>query len=174
MNTIFFSYSHSDRRWLDELETLLKPALQSLAIDAWSDKEITPGDLWRGKIREAIKEAKVAVLLVSPKFLDSDFIKKDELPPLLQAAEKRGVTILWIHVRPSLYEYTAIADFQSPHDVKTALSELTRPKRDRVLRDVAKSILEAVQYVRLRSVSTFPEQDPTILPQPIIAKEIIS
>ena len=62
---------------------------------------IQPGTQWKAEIAR-LSLAKVAVLLVSQRFLASDFIANDELPPLLQAAEADGLTILWVAVDENL------------------------------------------------------------------------
>lgn len=110
---VFVSYSHKDAKWLDDLLTHLKPYLREGTVTAWSDKQIQPGSKWFNEINVALKKAKVAVLLVSPNFLASDFIHDHELTPLLADASDVGVSILWIPVRASSYEKSPIREFQA-------------------------------------------------------------
>lgn len=141
-NQVFISYSHQDERWLNLLMDTLKPVLRKHPLAVWSDHDIKPGEQWRNKIEEALAAASVAVLLVSRPFLASDFIHKNELPPLLKAAEEKGVTILWVAIGHSLYKETEIADFQAVNDPSKPLNKLRGARRDEVLVDIAYEIVQ--------------------------------
>jgi len=110
-----------------------------------NDEEIKPGEKWRDKIEEALKSAKVAVLLVSQNFLASDFIKKEELPSLLKDAEKEGVKIIWVLVNSCGYKYTALKDLQAAHKVSQPLVLLPTPEQDRILNEICDEIVAAME-----------------------------
>jgi hypothetical protein len=139
------SYSHQDKVWLERLQTNLKPLVRDKVIDLWDDTQIQPGAQWRIEIQRALAIAKVAVLLVSPDFLASDFIAEEELPILLDAAKTDGLTILWVPIRSSIFTETRIADYQAVHDPAKPLSKLKSADRDSALVAICKRIKEAAQ-----------------------------
>lgn len=142
-NLVFISYSHKDKKWLDDLCTHLKPYLREGSITAWSDRQIQPGSKWFEKITSALENAKVAVLLVTPNFLASDFIHQHELTPLLTQAEAGGTAIHWIHVRASSYQKSPVHQYQAVIDPAKPLAEM-KAERDAAWVSICKSIEHAV------------------------------
>lgn len=142
-NQIFISYSHRDREWLDRLLEHLAPYIRKYKLDVWDDSRITAGDNWRGSINSALDNAMVAVLLVSPSFLASDFIINKELQPLLDAAKEKGVRIIWVAVRHSAVRITELEAYQAANDPKRPLSHLTEAERDEELVRISEVISNA-------------------------------
>jgi tetratricopeptide (TPR) repeat protein len=139
---VFISYSHKDKEWLEKLQIMLKPLTRSRKISVWADTGINAGKIWRNEIRKALDSAKVAVLLVSPNFLASDFIAEYELPPLLNAATNEGLTVLWIPISHCLYDSTAIGDYQATTDPSNPLNSLSPTELNRVLTNICREIEE--------------------------------
>jgi formylglycine-generating enzyme required for sulfatase activity len=168
-NQMFISYSQKDRYWLEKLRTMLAP-LSRQGIKVWAaDKDIAPGQQWKEEIAKALASAKVAVLLVSPDFLASDFIGKHELPPLLKAAEDEGLTIIWVPVRACFYELTVIADYQAVHDPETPLAILSEAHQEVVLTKIVKTIAHAIRATPSPKKPVVSKPTPTVVQPPLKA-----
>jgi hypothetical protein len=144
---VFISYSHKDERSRGELETHLKPYLRSGTITAWSDRRIQAGSQWFDEIKAALARTSVAVMLVSPDFLASDFIHEHELGPFLKEAEAGGVRILWVLIRDCAYQETPLKDYQavvSPPD--RPFASMPKGRRDTAWRKVCEAIKDAVNH----------------------------
>lgn len=142
-DSVFVSYAHSDKALFDALMIHLKPFVRNKAISLWSDTQIGVGDRWRDQIEEALNRAKVAILLVSPAFLASDFIAENELPVILRAVESRELRIIWVPVKPSAYEETTIKDYQAAHDPGHPISMLSAAEQDAAWVTICKHIKAA-------------------------------
>ena len=141
---VFISYSHKDRKHLERLQVHLTDLVRKGMIDLWSDTKIVPGANWREEIKRAIETASVGVLLVSADFLASQFIAEDELPPLLKAAETRGMVILSVILSPCGFDFSALSQFQAINDPSKPLSRMSSHKKEELWSKVAKSIREAI------------------------------
>jgi hypothetical protein len=162
---IFISYSHKDRKWLDMLQTTLKPLIRGGEIKLWDDTRIKAGSLWREDIEKALATAKAAVLLVSPDFLASDFISAHELPRLLEAAKDEGLKILWLAVRSSMYQNTEVERYQALNDPGRPLAEFSRALRDKALVEICERIKHECAWEELvRGAALAQEAKPGGLP----------
>jgi ubiquinone/menaquinone biosynthesis C-methylase UbiE len=151
---VFISYSHKDRAWLERLKVFLRPLERQDLIDRWDDTLLAAGDDWRAHIREAIASAKVIVLLVSADFLASDFIDKEELPPLLDQAALQGARILPVIVGHCMLEgpNAPLARYQAINSPSEPLENQTRAGRNRVWTKLTEKIFAELA----RSSSTEP------------------
>ena len=140
----FISYSHKDKRLFGEFKTMLAPAIRNGVMEIWDDTKIVPGAKWKEEIENALRSARIAILLVSANFLDSEFIAKNELPPLLKAAQEEGVTIFWIYLSSCLYEQTEIVAYQAAHDIARPLDSLKRSERLAVISETCAKLLRLV------------------------------
>ena len=140
---VFISYSRRDAEWLRMLQIHLKPLIRKGTLAIWSDTNISSGAKWRNEIERALASAKVAVLLVSPHFLASDFIVDNELPPLLESAEKDGLKVIWIPVSASLYTETEIERYQAAINPSNPLDSLSSAQLNAVFVQIVQEIKQA-------------------------------
>jgi hypothetical protein len=141
---VFISYSHRDRDWLDRLLIFFKPYTRK-NLKIWADPYIKVGDKWRRDISAALSHTSVAVLLVTPDFLASNFIYDEELPPLLHGADDGSITLFPIPVSSADHEASPLGQYQFAHPPDRPLDKLRKPERSAAFVEIVKKIAAAVQ-----------------------------
>ncbi len=102
---VFISYSHLDTECKDRLVLHLKALEKNGAIlNEWDDKKIETSDDWEKEIRDSMNAASVAVLMISPGFLASDFIMDVEVPIFLERKQKEGLRIFPIIIKNCIWK----------------------------------------------------------------------
>lgn len=151
---VFVSYSHKDRRWLDRLQVHLAPLTHSLEIDLWDDTKLRPGSKWRQEIRSAVDCADVAILIISADFLASDFIRTNELPPLLRSAQEEGTLIVPIIASPSLFlRNNELSQFQAVNAPSIPLISASEAEQEAIFVRVAELLLDQANEARTKQGS---------------------
>jgi len=140
-NSVFISYSKKDTKWLAHLRTHLSYLEREYKFSIWQDSRIQVGADWRVEIENAINTARVAILMVSANFISSEFIANEELPALLNAAEKEGALIFPIIVGHCMFsDIDTIAKFQSVNSPTHPLTAMNESERDELFVKVTREI----------------------------------
>ncbi len=160
----FISYSHADKKFLDELHTQLAPFVREQHVDVWDDTRIQYSALWREEIRQAIASAKVAVLLVSAKFLASEFIADHELPPLLEAARHEGLLIFQVILSHSaFFLQSELSQYQALNRPEKPLNKMPLWRREQIWAELAAHIAAALNHEPAVQTPALISSEPAVV-----------
>ncbi len=151
---VFISYSHRDKKWCKKLRKYIKPITNDGTIEVWSDQDLEYGDRWRDIIQKKLAQSSIAILLISPDFLNSEFIANSELPTLLHSSHSEGLLIIPLILETCLYdilEYNypdskmgphkfKLSEFQSAGSLTKTLDTLEKPEQNRIFDEIARKI----------------------------------
>ncbi|HRH48833.1 MAG TPA: SUMF1/EgtB/PvdO family nonheme iron enzyme [Panacibacter sp.] len=151
---IFLSYSHRDSRWLEKMNDFFKVLNRLYKIEIWDDTKIKAGANWRDEINEKLACAKVAILLVSQKFLASEFIENEELSKIFEKASSEGLKIIWISISACLYKETMLVKYQAANDPSKPLDSLPTSKQNQVLTKIGEIIKDAIKEIEMHVPSS--------------------
>jgi|GEM_PF-3470096 len=141
---LFISYAHEDNPWRVKVVSNLGVLSRKSLIDIWDDQKLDAGENWRAKINDAMGRARIALLLISTPFLNSDFIQKKEIPKLFRRHESDGMTIYPLLIKYCLWEEVRwLKRMQIRPDGAKPVSD--HGKIDKVLTEVAREIARIVR-----------------------------
>jgi len=139
---VFISYAHADAKWLERFRTMLSPRVRDGRITTWCDQDISANQNWRDEIDRGLRMARSGLLLVSPAFLDSDFIMKYELPYLLRAREGGRAQIVYAVLSACFWDETPLKEIQAVHDPGRPLDKLSAADRNGVIKSICRELIQ--------------------------------
>jgi len=141
---LFISYSHRDEEYKDDLQIGLASLKNNGHIAAWDDRAIMAGDEWDHEISQALTRADIIILLVSPNFLASRYVKEKEIAVAMQRHEDPNdpAIVIPVIIRPCDWKDNIFARLQALPKNSKPIS--TWPNRDEAMLDVVTGIKKLV------------------------------
>ncbi|NJD02075.1 MAG: toll/interleukin-1 receptor domain-containing protein [Ruminiclostridium sp.] len=99
MVKIFFSYSRKDYDWFEILRKTIIKLVGEKVSEIWSDEDIIPGESWEGSLERFISKSDIFILLLSPNYFSSMYIKDSEIPEILNQKALRDVLIIPVNIK---------------------------------------------------------------------------
>jgi tetratricopeptide (TPR) repeat protein len=148
---VFYSYAHEDEKLRDKLKKHLSNLKRQGVITDWYDRDISAGKEWDEEINQHLNSAKVILLLISPDFMDSDYIHEVEVNRAMERHESREARVIPIILRPVDWQGAPFSKLQSlPSDVRPVT---LWKNQDEAFLDVTNGIRVAIQDLSDPSVS---------------------
>jgi hypothetical protein len=105
----FFSYTHHDAEidphiveaFSSRLEKRVDAKLVNARFEIWRDQDkLQPGDYWDQRIKSAIDTSHIFIVLLTPKWISSDYCRKEfEAFEKIEAARNSGGYVIPIYAR---------------------------------------------------------------------------
>ena len=110
MVKLFYSYSHEDEAFREDMERSLALLRDNEGLDEWHDRKLVPGHHVKNNIEREIEHADIAVFLISPHFLASSACK-DEWRLCRDLMSRKNLQLVSIILRPCPWQ-----DFEDMHE----------------------------------------------------------
>jgi tetratricopeptide (TPR) repeat protein len=143
---IFISYSHRGNGplWKAELLEALSVFDQHGLLDVWQDGRIRVGAFWEDDIAQAMSSARLAVVLLTPEALESQFIRERELPFLRERQQHGRLRVFPVVCEPCGWrDIDWLRATQAPTG-GDPLAGLSKLELDELLRQLAAQVAEEI------------------------------
>src|SRR2546423_12840557 len=97
---LFISYAHEDEKLCRQLIKHLSNLKREGVIHGWYDRDIRAGEEWHGTIIAQLRKANVVLLLVSPDFMESEYVHDVEVKEAMEMHEAGVAWVIPVILRP--------------------------------------------------------------------------
>ncbi|MEO0395575.1 MAG: TIR domain-containing protein [Cyanobacteria bacterium P01_A01_bin.137] len=116
---VFISYSHKDETLKEELEIHLSALTRQKKIKPWQDRAIEAGTEWDDAIKAELEAAQIILLLVTPRFMASNYINDIELSRAMERHKAGTARVIPIILKPVDFKGTLFEKLQAlPKDAR--------------------------------------------------------
>lgn len=115
---LFISYSSKDTEFMRRFEIHLKPLKRSGILHNWHDRMIEPGTQWDETIKKNMEEADLIVFLMSPDFINTDYIFEHEVPQAMKQEQLGKTKIVTVELKECSWQRTQLRKYQQITDEK--------------------------------------------------------
>jgi len=144
---LFYCYAHEDKTLRDELDAHLSGMKRQNLIKVWYDREILAGTDWEQEIDTHLSTAHIILLLVSARFLASDYCYGIEMQKALQRDAAGTARVVPILLRPVDWEDAPFSHLQIlPTGAKPVTLWLDR---DAAFEDITKELRKVVKALQV-------------------------
>jgi hemoglobin-like flavoprotein len=146
-SAIFISYSHADRQWLERFENALRIGVNRDLYSIWSDEQIGAGEQWEPKIEANIASARLALLLVTPEFLQSTYIGTKELPAIVERNRRKGLVLDWVPIKfvsDVKLKLVGLDGIQSLWPVDRPLADLPADELQKAIEEISAKLIKSL------------------------------
>ncbi|MBI5185468.1 MAG: pentapeptide repeat-containing protein, partial [Nitrospinae bacterium] len=153
---IFLSYSHDDKILKSRFFELIRNRLKTSKLYDFSfsvDTDILVGEKWHDEIQKMVKQCDFGLLLLSTKFLNSEYISNHELPRLLEKCIPVALDILDFKRQ----DLKGLEENQIFRYEEKAFSELRGANLTRFVNELARQVEEKVE--KAQKAQPFPPQE---------------
>ncbi|HLZ63600.1 MAG TPA: CHAT domain-containing protein [Ktedonosporobacter sp.] len=151
---VFLSYHPADKTMLDELETHLHPLKNQHIITTYHSGNIHPGKEIAEEIERHLNEADIILLLLSHKFLASDYHTKGEMQQALERHYKVEACVIPLILSPCIWETTPLGKLQPLPISGDPITSL--PNQNQVFNQIVKDIQHVLDTLPLHQAANTP------------------
>lgn len=145
---VFISYSHQDTQHFNRFKNRMKEyselADNKNVLDIRGEENELEEKDWKKEIKTALLDTRIAILLVSADFFASDFIRKYELPVLLEAAQAGEIALLSVILGPCVFARTPLYQYQVVNSIFQPLIEMVQYEQDMIWAKLAEIVHENI------------------------------
>lgn len=148
---IFISYSHRGNgpKWKAALVNALQVFERHHLLDVWEDGKIRVSSFWDDDIKQAMSNARLAVVLLTKEALESEYILNTEFPFLRERQQRDKLPVYPVVCEACNWkDYDWLRATQAPNE-SNPLSQLSEAAQNRVFRKLATDIAGELSHATL-------------------------
>lgn len=165
---LFITYCYPEKRWLDRILMAIEPVVEKHRFVIWDERRLRMATA-KAELSEVLASTRVAMMVVSELFLQSEFITRVKLPAVLDRERERGLQICWVLASHCLFQVAGLRQADAGNGPNAALDGLSTQRREAELAEIARKIARLMSDVpqpeakapEAAAPSAAPEMPPT-------------